>query len=34
MKRRSLALSGDTVYSPSFVTASQGADVMFHDAMN
>ena len=31
---RSLALSGVTVYSPSFVTASKGADVMFHDAMN
>ena len=33
-KGRSLALSGDTVYSPSFITASKGADVMFHDAMN
>lgn len=33
-KGRSIALSGDTVYSPSFVTASKGADVMFHDAMN
>ena len=33
-KGRSIALSGDTVYSPAFVTASKGADVMFHDAMN
>ena len=31
---RSIALSGDTVYAPSFVTAATGADVMFHDAMN
>ncbi len=33
-KGRAMTLSGDTVYAPSFVTASKGADVMFHDAMN
>ena len=33
-KGRSIALSGDTVYAPSFVTAARGADVMFHDALN
>ena len=33
-KGRSIALSGDTVYAPSFVTASKGADVMFHEALN
>lgn len=33
-KGRSIALSGDTVYSPGFVAASKGADVMFHEALN
>ncbi|MCP5386945.1 MAG: MBL fold metallo-hydrolase [Novosphingobium sp.] len=33
-KGRSIALSGDTVYSPSFVSAAKGADVMFHEALN
>lgn len=33
-KGRSIALSGDTVYSPSFVAAAKGADVMFHEALN
>ncbi len=33
-KGRSIALSGDTVYAPTFVTAAKGADVMFHEALN
>jgi len=33
-KGRAMVLSGDTVYAPSFVAASKGADLMFHDAMN
>lgn len=33
-KGRSIAISGDTVYSPEFVAASQGADLMFHEALN
>lgn len=33
-KGRSIALSGDTVYSSSFVTASKGADLMLHEALN
>ena len=33
-KGRSLALSGDTVYAPGFVSAASGVDVMFHEAMN
>jgi ribonuclease Z len=33
-KGRSLTLSGDTVYSPSFVDASKGADLMLHEALN
>jgi ribonuclease Z len=33
-KGRSVALSGDTVYSPSFVAASKGADLMLHEALN
>lgn len=33
-KGRSLTLSGDTVYSPSFVSASKGADLMLHEALN
>jgi ribonuclease Z len=33
-KGRSIVLSGDTVYSPSFVAASKGADLMLHEALN
>lgn len=33
-KGRSVALSGDTVYSPSFVAASKGVDLMLHEALN
>lgn len=33
-KGRSAVLSGDTVYSPSFVAASKGADLMLHEALN
>ncbi|MFM2301127.1 MAG: hypothetical protein RLZZ84_863, partial [Pseudomonadota bacterium] len=33
-KGRSIALSGDTVYAPSFVSAAKGADLMLHEAMN
>lgn len=33
-KGRSVALSGDTVYSPSFAAASKGADLMLHEALN
>ena len=33
-KGRSISLSGDTIYSPGFVAASTGADVMFHEALN
>lgn len=33
-KGRSLAISGDTVFSPAFNTASKGVDVMFHEALN
>lgn len=33
-KGRSVAISGDTVYSPDFVTTAKGADVMFHEALN
>lgn len=33
-KGRSIALSGDTVYSPSFVGAAKGTDLMLHEAMN
>lgn len=33
-KGRAIAISGDTVYSPTFVTASKSADVMFHEALN
>ena len=32
-KDRSLAISGDTTYSPSFIAAAKGADVMFHEAL-
>ena len=31
---RSIALSGDTVYSPSFTAAARGADLMLHEALN
>ncbi|MEQ1540981.1 MAG: MBL fold metallo-hydrolase [Novosphingobium sp.] len=31
---RSIALSGDTVYSPGFVATAKGADLMFHEALN
>lgn len=33
-KGRAIAISGDTVYSPSFVVAAKGADLMFHEALN
>lgn len=33
-KGRSVAISGDTIYAPDFVAAAQGADVMFHEALN
>lgn len=33
-KGRSVAISGDTVYSPDFVATSKGADLMFHEALN
>jgi len=33
-KGRSVAISGDTVYSPDFVTTAKGADMMFHEALN
>ncbi|MEM9225161.1 MAG: MBL fold metallo-hydrolase [Pseudomonadota bacterium] len=33
-KGRSISLSGDTVYSDNFVSASKGVDVMFHEALN
>ena len=33
-KGRSLAISGDTVFSPAFNAASKGVDVMFHEALN
>ncbi len=33
-KDRSIALSGDTVYSPNFAAAAKGCDLMFHEALN
>lgn len=33
-KGRSLAISGDTIYAPDFVTAAKGVDLMFHEALN
>jgi len=33
-KGRAVALSGDTVYAPSFVAAAKGADLMLHEALN
>lgn len=31
---RAIAISGDTVYSPSLVKTAKGVDVLFHEAMN
>ena len=31
---RSIAISGDTIYSPDFVASAKGVDVMFHEALN
>jgi ribonuclease Z len=31
---RSVAISGDTIYSPDFVATAKGADLMFHEALN
>jgi ribonuclease Z len=33
-KGRSVSLSGDTLYSPSFVAGAKGADLMLHEALN
>ena len=33
-KDRSVSISGDTVYHPGFIAASQGVDLMFHEALN
>lgn len=33
-KGRSISLSGDTVFHPGFVAASEGVDVMFHEALD
>jgi len=33
-KDRSISISGDTVYHAGFISASQGVDVMFHEALN
>ena len=33
-KGRSIAISGDTVYSANFAAVAKGADLMFHEAMN
>lgn len=33
-KGRSIALSGDTVYSPTFTAAAKGADLMLYEALN
>ena len=33
-KGRSLVISGDTVYSPSLLEHSRGADLLFHEALN
>ncbi len=33
-KDRSISISGDTVYHPGFVSASQGVDLMLHEALN
>ena len=31
---RSIAISGDTSYAPSLVTASEGVDILFHEALD
>lgn len=33
-KDRSIALSGDTIYHPGFVAASDGVNIMFHEALD
>nr|WP_070959948.1 MBL fold metallo-hydrolase [Hyphomonas sp. Mor2] len=33
-KDRSISISGDTVYQPRFVAASEGVDLMLHEALN
>ncbi|MEM9374737.1 MAG: MBL fold metallo-hydrolase [Pseudomonadota bacterium] len=33
-KERSISISGDTVYHPGFVSASEGVDIMFHEALS
>jgi len=33
-KDRSISISGDTIYQPRFVAASQGVDLMLHEALN
>ncbi len=33
-KGRSIAISGDTIYAPAFVTAAKGVDLMLHEALN
>jgi len=33
-KDRSVSLSGDTIYHPGFVAASEGVDIMFHEALD
>lgn len=33
-KDRSIAISGDTVYHPGFIAASEGADLMLHEALD
>ena len=33
-KDRAISISGDTVYSPEFVSASRSVDLMFHEALN
>lgn len=33
-KGRSISISGDTIYSPSFVEGSKGVDVMLHEALD
>jgi len=33
-KDRSVSISGDTIYHPGFVAASQGVDLMLHEALN
>lgn len=33
-KDRSVSISGDTIYHPGFVAASEGVDIMFHEALD